>query len=46
MHRKIKEEIDSAYGLYKVDIVFLSSVDKSFKELVLITGKVIYERNS
>jgi len=46
LHRKIKEEIDSVCGLYKIDIVFLSSVDRSFKELVLKTGKVIYERIS
>lgn len=46
LHRKIKEEIDSICGLYKIDIVFLNSVERSFKKLVLKTGKVSYERNS
>lgn len=43
IERKIKEEIEKISGLYKVDIVYLGSVDKEFKEIVLNTGKVVYE---
>jgi len=44
--RKIMEEIDEIAGLYKVDIVYLGTVDEAFKNLVLKTGKVVYERGS
>lgn len=43
VERKIKEEIDQASGLYKVDIVYLDSVDEEFKKIIFKTGKVIYE---
>ena len=46
LERKIKEDIDKVSGLYKVDIVFLNSVDQTFKKMILKTGKVVYERNS
>ncbi|MBU1261384.1 nucleotidyltransferase domain-containing protein [bacterium] len=42
--RKIREEIEEVCGLYKVDLVFLMSVDERFKNIILRTGKVIYER--
>lgn len=42
--REIMEEIEEVAGLYKVDVVYLSSVDREFKNIVLKTGKVIYER--
>lgn len=42
--RMIFEEIDPIAGLYKVDIVYLKQVDPVFKELIIKTGKVIYER--
>jgi CRISPR-associated protein Cmr1 len=42
--RLLKEKIDDAVGLYGIDIVFLNSVDKKFRDLVLETGKVIYEK--
>ncbi len=44
--RKIKEEIEKISGLYKVDIIFLKSVEEEFKNIVLKTGKIIYERYS
>ncbi|MEW6203576.1 MAG: nucleotidyltransferase domain-containing protein [bacterium] len=44
--RKIMEEIDEIAGLYKVDIVYLGTVDETFKNLVLKTGKVVYERGN
>ncbi len=43
VERKINEEIEKISGLYKVDLIYLGSVDKEFKEIVLKTGKVIYE---
>ncbi len=42
--RSLKGEISQMAGLYKVDIIFLKSVEKSFKEIVLKTGRIIYER--
>lgn len=41
---QIKETINDAIGLYKADIVFLSQLDPEFRDLVLNTGKVVYER--
>jgi len=42
--RTIKEEIEIIAGLYKVDLVFLENVDAKFKEIVLKTGKIVYEQ--
>ena len=42
--REIMKEIDEAAGLFKVDIVFLKSVDEEFKKIILNTGELIYER--
>jgi len=42
--RIISEKIVNETGLYSFDIVYLNSVDKSFKDLVLKTGKILYER--
>lgn len=42
--RKLKEQIDNASGLYKVDVVFLKSVEDGFRDIILGTGKVVYER--
>ena len=44
--RKIMEEIEGVCGLYGIDLVFLGSVDKRFKYIILNTGKVVYERGS
>lgn len=46
IERKIREEIEKISGLYKIDIIYLDSVDKDFREIVLKTGKVIYERRA
>jgi predicted nucleotidyltransferase len=46
LERKIREEIEKLAGLYKVDIIFLKSVDPEFRDIVLKTGKIIYERSS
>ena len=42
--RMIFEEIEQVAGLYDVDIVYLREVDSVFKELILKSGKVLYER--
>ncbi|MBU0600622.1 nucleotidyltransferase domain-containing protein [bacterium] len=46
LERKIKEEIEEIAGLYKVDLVFLNAVNKSFKDIILKTGRVVYGRKS
>lgn len=42
--RQIKEQIEQTSGLYKVDVVYLDDVDAGFRDIVLKTGKVIYEK--
>lgn len=45
-HRRIMEELDTVVGLYGVDIVYLQSVDEEFREIVLETGKIVYEQGT
>jgi predicted nucleotidyltransferase len=42
--RIIKDKINEIAGLYHVDIVNINSVDKEFKDIILETGKLIYEK--
>ncbi|MHB8278602.1 MAG: type VII toxin-antitoxin system MntA family adenylyltransferase antitoxin [Candidatus Humimicrobiaceae bacterium] len=42
--RELKEKLEEITGLYKVDIIFLESVDKEFKNIILRRGKILYER--
>ena len=42
--REIKEKLEEISGLHKVDIIFLESVDKEFKDIILRRGKILYER--
>lgn len=46
IERKMKEKIEEIAGLYKYDIVFMDSVDKDFRNIILKTGKIVYERGS
>jgi len=46
LQRKIREDIEEVSGLYKVDIVYLNSTDKVFKDIILKTGRTIYERST
>lgn len=39
----IKQLVEAASGLYSVDVVFLDEVESGFRELILSTGKVLYE---
>ncbi len=41
---EIEEKMDSASGLYKVDLVFLPSLEKEFRDIIFETGKVVYEK--
>src|SRR5438552_23931 len=43
---QIHEAINDSVGLYTVDIVYLPSVEPDFRNLILKTGKVIYERKA
>ncbi len=42
----IRETVNDAVGLYTVDIVYLPNIDADFRNLILKTGKVIYERKT
>lgn len=42
--RQLEEMIEEISGLYKVDIVYLKSVASPFREMVMKTGRIIYER--
>ena len=41
---QVKDMLDAIAGLYSIDIVFLPEIDPGFKDLILETGKVIYEQ--
>ena len=43
---EIREAVNESIGLYKADIVYLPNVDPDFRNLVLKTGKVVYERKT
>jgi uncharacterized protein len=42
--RLVNEEIEKVCGLYKTDLVFLDEVDPEFKQIILDSGEVVYER--
>ena len=42
--RRAKDMLDAIAGLYSIDIVFLPEVDPGFKEIILDTVKIIYEK--
>ena len=42
--RELREKLEEVSGLHKVDIIFLESVDKEFKDIILRKGKILYER--
>lgn len=46
LQRKINTAIEKVSGLYSVDIVFLPSVDKAFRNIIIKTGQVLYERRA
>ncbi|MDQ3021561.1 MAG: nucleotidyltransferase domain-containing protein [Bacteroidota bacterium] len=42
--RIFEEKIYNEVGLYSVDLIYLNSIEKNFRDLVLKTGRVVYER--
>ncbi len=42
--RKLKEKIEEVSGIYFVDIVFLGKISKDFRDMIMETGKVVYEK--
>ena len=42
--RMLKEKLEDILGLHKLDLVFINEVEKKFKEIILKTGRVVYER--
>lgn len=42
--RTVAQKIDEIAGLYRVDLVFLRQVSKDFRDIILKTGRVLYER--
>ena len=43
--RKLKEKVDELAGIYSVDLVFINELEEDFRQLILQTGRVIYEKN-
>jgi uncharacterized protein len=41
---QFQEDLDKVTGLYSVDVIYLREVTPEFRNIVLETGKVIYER--
>ncbi|MFZ0456378.1 MAG: nucleotidyltransferase domain-containing protein [Ignavibacteriaceae bacterium] len=41
--RILKEKIDRVLGLHKIDLIFLKEIDAGFKDIIIKTGKIIYE---
>ncbi|MCD4814211.1 nucleotidyltransferase domain-containing protein [bacterium] len=42
--QQMRQELETVLGLYKVDVVFLNDVDPEFKQIILQTGKTLYEK--
>ena len=43
---QILENVNDSVGLYTVDVVYLPNVGPDFRNLILKTGKVVYERQT
>lgn len=41
--RVVKEKLDEGLGIYTVDVIDLDRVEEDFRDLVLRTGRVLYE---
>ena len=42
--REIEGMIEAVSGLYTVDVVYLPQVDDDFRDVILKTGRVLYEQ--
>ncbi|MCD6489457.1 MAG: nucleotidyltransferase domain-containing protein [Thermodesulfobacterium sp.] len=43
--RKLKEKIEVISWPFFVDLIFLEEVDEEFKNLIIKTGRIVYEKN-
>ena len=43
---QIHEMVNDSAGLYSIDIVYLPQVEPDFRNFILKTGKVVYERQA
>ncbi|MFT5206304.1 MAG: putative nucleotidyltransferase [Candidatus Omnitrophota bacterium] len=39
-----KDSMDALRGLYQIDLVYLDDIDSDFRQIILNTGKIIYDR--
>ena len=46
LHRKVMDNLVENAGLYKIDLVYLSDVDKNFRDIIFSTGNIIYEKRN
>ncbi|MDD5622252.1 MAG: nucleotidyltransferase domain-containing protein [Actinomycetota bacterium] len=44
--RELKEKMEEVSGLHKVDLIFLESIDREFKDIILKRGRIPYERRT
>jgi predicted nucleotidyltransferase len=44
IEREMKDEIEKIAGLYSIDIIYLKDVENDFRNIILKTGEIIYER--
>ncbi len=42
--RILNGKLNDMAGLHNIDIIFIKEVDKGFRNIILQTGKVVYER--
>jgi len=41
---KLEEKLEGISGLYKIDLVFLDSIEEEFKNIIINSGEIVYER--
>lgn len=46
MTRYLRDKLEEKSGLYHIDLVFLPSVSRDFRNLILHTGKIVYARGN
>ena len=44
IQQAIEQELEGVLGLYQMDIIYLSDVEDNFRQIILNTGKLIYEK--
>jgi predicted nucleotidyltransferase len=42
--RQLRDAVNEAAGLYKIDIVYLPHIEPDFRDIILGTGKLVYEK--